>query len=71
MSQLKKTKMIATIGPATWDEESVIALYKAGINVLRFNFSHADYDNATRVGQIVKKLNFEKKTKLGLLLDTK
>lgn len=71
MQHFKKTKMIATIGPATWDEDKIIALYKAGINVLRFNFSHADYDNAARVGQLVKKLNAEKKTKLGLMLDTK
>ena len=67
----KKTKMIATIGPATWDEDKIIALYKAGINVLRFNFSHADYENAERVGKLVKRLNAEKITKLGLLLDTK
>ncbi len=71
MSVYKKTKMIATIGPATWDEDKVIALYKAGINTLRFNFSHADYENAERVGKMVKRLNAEKKTKLALLLDTK
>lgn len=71
MAQLKKTKMIATIWPATWDEDKIIALYKSGINVLRFNFSHADYENAERVGKLVKKLNAEKKTKLGLMLDTK
>ena len=71
MQHFKKTKMIATIGPSTWDEDKIIALYKAGINVLRFNFSHADYDNAERVGKLVKRLNAEKKTKLGLMLDTK
>ena len=71
MQHFKKTKMIATIGPATWEEDKIIALYKAGINVLRFNFSHADYENAARVGKLVKKLNAEKKTKLGLMLDTK
>jgi pyruvate kinase len=64
MSQLKKTKMIATIGPATWTEEKIIALYKAGVNVLRFNFSHADYENAERVGKLVKKLNADMVTKL-------
>ncbi len=71
MQHFKKTKMIATIWPATWDEDKILALYKAGINVLRFNFSHADYENAAKVGQIVKRLNAEKKTKLGLMLDTK
>ena len=71
MASFKKTKMIATIGPATWNEEAIIALYKAGINVLRFNFSHADYENAERIVKLVKELNAKQITKLGLLLDTK
>ncbi len=71
MTHNKKTKMIASIGPSTWTEEKIIELYHAGINVLRFNFSHADYENAERVAKIVKKLNAEKTTKLGLMLDTK
>lgn len=71
MNPFKKTKMIATVGPATDNEEKIIALYKAGINVLRFNFSHADYENTARVAKLVKRLNEEKKTKLWLLLDTK
>jgi pyruvate kinase len=49
----------------------ILKLYKAGVNVLRFNFSHADYENAAKVGQIVKQFNKENKTKLGLMLDTK
>jgi pyruvate kinase len=68
---LKKTKMIASIGPSTYSEEKIIALYKAGVNVLRFNFSHADYDNTKAVCDIVHRLNDEMTVKLGLLLDTK
>lgn len=49
----------------------ILKLYKAGVNVLRFNFSHADYDNAAKVWQIVKQFNKENKTKLWLMLDTK
>ena len=71
MNYIKKTKIIATIWPATRDAEMILKLYKAGVNVLRFNFSHADYDNAAKVGQIVKQFNKENKTKLGLMLDTK
>lgn len=71
MSTIKRTKIIATVGPVTWAEEQIIALYKAGVNVLRFNFSHADYDNTAKVAAMVHKLNKEGTTKLGLLLDTK
>ncbi len=68
---MKRTKIIATVGPVTWAEDQIIALYKAGVNVLRFNFSHADYDNTAKVAAIVHKLNKAGTTKLGLLLDTK
>jgi len=49
----------------------IFKLYQAWVNVLRFNFSHADYDNAAKVWQIVKQFNKENKTKLWLMLDTK
>ena len=68
---MKRTKIIATVGPATREEDKIIALYKAGVNVLRFNFSHADYENVDRVATMVHRLNSEGTTKLGLLLDTK
>lgn len=68
---MKKTKIIATVGPATWAEDKLIALYKAGVNVLRFNFSHADYDNTAKVAAIVHRLNKAGITKLGMMLDTK
>lgn len=68
---MKRTKIIASIWPATREEDKIIALYKAGVNVLRFNFSHADYENASRVAQMVHRLNKDLVTKLGLMLDTK
>jgi len=39
----KKTKIVATIGPATESEEKLSALLKAGLNVMRINFSHGDF----------------------------
>ncbi len=68
---IKKTKIIATIWPSTRNEDMILKLYKAWVNVLRFNFSHADYENAAKVWQIVKQFNKDKKTKLWLMLDTK
>jgi pyruvate kinase len=54
---IKKTKIISSIGPATRSEEKIIALYKAGVNTIRVNFSHADYENSRRVIEIVQRLN--------------
>lgn len=40
---IKKTKIVATIGPATSSEEMLTKLLKAGLNVVRLNFSHGDF----------------------------
>jgi pyruvate kinase len=39
----KKTKIVATIGPATQSEEKLAELLKAGFNIMRLNFSHGDF----------------------------
>ncbi len=46
-------------------------MYKAGVNVIRVNFSHADYENSARIADIVHKLNEAGITKLALLGDLK
>lgn len=47
------------------------SLYENGVNIIRFNFSHADYDTAKRIATTVRELNTSGKTNLSLLLDTK
>ena len=68
---MKKTKIIATVGPATESEEQLLALYNAGVNIIRFNFSHANYEVARAIMGRIRKLNAEGKTNLSALLDTK
>ncbi|NTW45838.1 MAG: pyruvate kinase [Candidatus Moranbacteria bacterium] len=43
MQQGKKTKIVATIGPATTSEAVLTKLVKSGLNVMRLNFSHGDF----------------------------
>ncbi|MDQ5893559.1 MAG: pyruvate kinase [Patescibacteria group bacterium] len=43
MNNGKKTKIVCTIGPATESTEKLTALVKAGMNVMRLNFSHGDF----------------------------
>ena len=45
MLNSKKTKIVATLGPATADPEVIKNMMIAGVNVFRINFSHADYDD--------------------------
>src|SRR5574343_1315643 len=55
----KKTKVIATLGPASSDKETLLELIKAGADVFRINFSHADYDLVKRNVDLIRELNEE------------
>lgn len=67
----KRTKIIATVWPATASEEMLTALSENGVNVVRFNFSHADHESARDIAHRIHTLNASGKTSLSLLLDTK
>ncbi|OED40580.1 pyruvate kinase [Endozoicomonas sp. (ex Bugula neritina AB1)] len=58
---LRRTKIIATLGPATQSEEQLTKLIEAGVNVVRLNFSHGDPAthtlSAERVRSIAARLN--------------
>ena len=43
MDLIKKTKIVATLGPAISSEDVIEKMILAGVNVFRINFSHADY----------------------------
>lgn len=56
---LKKTKIIATLGPASSSKEVMLGLMRAGVDVFRINFSHADYDLVRSNINIIRDLNKE------------
>lgn len=68
---MKNTKIIATHGPAISGESDLLALYDAGVNIIRFNFSHARYDVVREVLKIMRKNNRNGRAALSMLLDTK
>ncbi len=55
----KKTKIVATLGPACGTREIIKDMVEAGVNVFRINFSHADYTDVQNRIQIVRDLNEE------------
>ncbi|MGA1029558.1 MAG: pyruvate kinase [Flavobacteriaceae bacterium] len=61
MNPIKKTKIVATLGPACDDQKIIEKMILAGVNVFRINFSHANYEEVTerikRIRQADKKLN--------------
>lgn len=68
---MRKTKIICTIGPACENEETLIEMCQAGMNVARLNFSHGTHEEHQKKIDLVKQV----RTKLGLpiaiMLDTK
>ena len=53
MPKVKKTKIVATLGPASSSEELMEQMIHAGVNVFRINFSHADHEDvAERINVI-------------------
>ncbi len=45
MRRLRKAKIVATLGPASSDEATISALFEAGADVFRFNFSHGSHED--------------------------
>ena len=69
MLQLKKTKIVATLGQATSTKEVLKAMIEAGANVFRINFSHADYSGVEQRIKMIRELNEEFGFKTGILAD--
>ncbi|GAA3644020.1 pyruvate kinase [Flavivirga jejuensis] len=59
MSTTKKTKIVATLGPATSTKEVLKGMLEEGVNVFRINFSHADYKDVTERIKMIRDLNEE------------
>ena len=68
---MKKTKIICTIGPASENAETLMELYKAGMNVARLNFSHGTYEEQQRKIDLIKETRQKMNVPIPIMLDTK
>ena len=64
-----KTKIVATVGPASNSKDMLRALIKEGVDVFRLNFSHGTHEDHLKVIKNVRELNKELGTKICLLQD--
>ncbi|TFV97368.1 pyruvate kinase [Algoriphagus kandeliae] len=69
MSHFNKTKILATIGPASNNYETIKSLAAAGANVFRLNFSHGTHEVHQKVIEIIRRINQEENLNLGILQD--
>lgn len=68
---MRKTKIICTIGPSSENEETLIKMCEAGMNVARLNFSHGSHEEHQKKIDLVKKVREQLDLPIALLLDTK
>jgi pyruvate kinase len=66
----RKTKIIATLGPATESAETIGRLIDAGVNVIRLNMSHATHDWVRRVVRDIRSAARDRSRFIGIMMDT-
>jgi pyruvate kinase len=69
MPAKKKTKVVATLGPATSNKEVLKSMMEAGADVFRINFSHANYDDVIERIKMIRELNEETGKHTSILAD--
>src|SRR5271165_1477531 len=67
---MRKTKIIATLGPATDSPEMIGRMIDAGLNIFRLNMSHATHDWTRRVVKDIRAEAAARNLCIGILMDT-
>ena len=65
----RATKIVATLGPASNSPEMLARLFKAGVNVVRVNFSHGSAEQHTETVRLVREVAVGLGTDVGVLAD--
>ena len=65
----KRTKIVATVGPACDTYEKLLALVKAGVNVFRLNFSHGAYESKKEIINYIREINKKEPYNIAILGD--
>jgi pyruvate kinase len=69
MPNQKRTKIVATLGPSSSDKETLREMMKAGVDVFRVNFSHANYDDVKKRIATIRELSEEMGHHTAILAD--
>src|SRR5215212_7898494 len=65
----KRTKIVATVGPACDSYEQLLQLVKAGVNVFRLNFSHGSHEDKLRIIEYIQQINKTEPYNISILAD--
>lgn len=66
---MHRTKIVATIGPATSKRETILQMVQRGMNVARLNFSHGSYQEHSKIIALLRSISAELNTPITILQD--
>jgi pyruvate kinase len=66
---MKRTKIVATIGPVSEEKKVLTEMMKRGMNVARLNFSHGDFSSHKKVIKLIRKLSEKLDIPVGIMAD--
>ena len=69
MNTIKKTKIVATLGPASNDPGTIEKMILEGVNVFRINFSHVNYEDVPVRIETIRKIDKKLQTNTAILAD--
>jgi pyruvate kinase len=64
-----RTKIVATMGPASSNKDILLAMIRAGVNVCRLNFSHGRPEDHQKTINTIREINEQYKVNVGILAD--
>lgn len=69
MYRKRNAKIVATLGPSSADPDTIRALFEAGADVFRLNFSHGSHDDHRRNHEFIRRIERELSRPVGILID--
>ena len=69
MRRLRKVKIVATLGPASNDYETIRALFEAGADVFRLNMSHGSHAETARLHGLIRQVEADLGRPIAILAD--
>src|SRR4051812_49919696 len=69
MRRLRRTKIVATLGPSSSERSVIAALFRAGADVFRINMSHTPHDRMRELVAAIRKVEKDHARPIGILVD--
>src|SRR5438128_12343408 len=69
MRRLRRTKIVATLGPSSGERTIIADLFRAGADVFRINMSHTSHGRMRELVSLIRAVEFEYGRPIGILVD--